>query len=48
MPVMVFHSYNPSFLGGRGKRIVSSRPIQGKLGRLYLKNEINKKKTQKG
>jgi hypothetical protein len=37
---VVAHSCNSSYLGGRGRRIESSRPAQAKLARPYLKNKI--------
>jgi hypothetical protein len=36
---MVACTYNFSYLGGRGSRIVSSRPVQAKLAKFYLKNK---------
>jgi hypothetical protein len=40
---MVVHICNPSYLGDRGRRIVSSRPALEKSGRPYLKNKIQEK-----
>jgi hypothetical protein len=35
---------NPSYLGGRGRRITILRPVQAKVsGRPYLKNKIKAK-----
>jgi hypothetical protein len=32
---MVAHACNPSYLGGRSKRITNSNPVQTKLARFY-------------
>jgi hypothetical protein len=37
------HACNPSYLGGIGRRIMSSRPTGAKLSRLYLRNKIQSK-----
>jgi hypothetical protein len=37
---MVEHACDPKYKG-RGRRIVSSKPAQAKLGRPFLKNKIN-------
>jgi hypothetical protein len=34
------HICNPSYLGGRGKRLESLRSVRAKLARPYLKNKI--------
>jgi hypothetical protein len=34
---MVVHTYNPSYSGGEGKRIMSSRSAWAKLARSYLR-----------
>jgi hypothetical protein len=41
---MVVHAYNPSYSGGRHRRISSSRPAQAKLVKPYLKEYIFKQK----
>jgi hypothetical protein len=41
-PGMLVH-YNPSYSGGGGRRISSSRPAQAKLVRPYIKNKIQTK-----
>jgi hypothetical protein len=40
---MVVHSCNSSYLGGRSRRIESSRPVQAELARPYLRNKIKTK-----
>jgi hypothetical protein len=40
---MVVHFSNPSYLGGTGRRTMSSRPTRANLARLYLKNKIQMK-----
>jgi hypothetical protein len=45
VPVMVVHTYNPSYLGGRGRRILSLRPVWAKLARPHLKNKIKDKRA---
>jgi hypothetical protein len=35
--------YNPSYSGGEGRKITSSRSAQEKLGRPYLRNKIQTK-----
>jgi hypothetical protein len=37
---IVVHTCNPSYLGGRDRRIVSLRPTLAKFARPYLKNKI--------
>jgi hypothetical protein len=37
---MLVRVYNPSYWGGRGRRIKSSRPVWAKLVRPYLKKKI--------
>jgi hypothetical protein len=37
---IVVNAYNPSYSGGRGKRIINSRPALAKLVRSYLKTKI--------
>jgi hypothetical protein len=39
----VVHASNPSYLEGRGRRITSLRSAWAKLGRLCLKNKIQRK-----
>jgi hypothetical protein len=39
-PGMMVHACNPGYLGGRSRRILSSRPARAKLVRPYLKNKI--------
>jgi hypothetical protein len=42
--VVVVHACNPSYIGGRGKRITSSRPAKAKVsGILSQKQNINKR-----
>jgi hypothetical protein len=42
-PGVVAQTYNPSYLGSRGRRIVSSRPAQTKVvARPFLKNRKTK------
>jgi hypothetical protein len=36
------HTCNPSYLGGRGRRITSPMLAQTKLARSYLKNKTNR------
>jgi hypothetical protein len=43
-PGSAVHAYNPSFSGGRGRRINSLRPAWVKLVRLYLKSKIENQK----
>jgi hypothetical protein len=45
---MVAHVCNPSYLGGRGKKITNSRPIWAKVGRSYLINKIQNKILGRG
>jgi hypothetical protein len=40
---VVVHTCNPSYSGGRGRKIPSSRPGQARLMRLYLKTKIQTK-----
>jgi hypothetical protein len=37
-PVMVVYIYNPSYLGGEGKRITNLMPVWAQLERLRMKN----------
>jgi hypothetical protein len=37
-PGVVEHTCNPSYLGGRGRKVTNLRPAQAKLARPYLKN----------
>jgi hypothetical protein len=39
---MVVHTYDPRFLRGGGRRIMSSRPVWAKLMRPYVNNKIQK------
>jgi hypothetical protein len=41
---MVVHGSNLSYLGDGGKKLVSSRQVLEKLGRLYTQNKIQKQK----
>jgi hypothetical protein len=41
---IVAHTCNSSYLRGGGRRIVSLRSVQEKLGRTYLKNKIKTKR----
>jgi hypothetical protein len=36
---MVVHTYNPSYSGGRGRKITSLRPAQARVMRPYLENK---------
>jgi hypothetical protein len=40
---MVVNTCNPSYLEGRGRRLLSSKSAQAKLARFYLKNQIKTK-----
>jgi hypothetical protein len=42
---VVVHGYNPSYLGGRGRRILSSRPAWAKLVVHFLKSKIQNKRA---
>jgi hypothetical protein len=44
---LVVHAFNPSYLGGRDRRIKSLRPDQAKV-RKNLSQKQNKTKTTKG
>jgi hypothetical protein len=44
--IVVANTYNPSYWGGRGRRILSWRPVQAKLVRLYLKNKCKIQKQK--
>jgi hypothetical protein len=37
---VVVHACNPSYLGGRGRKISNLRPACAKVTRPYLKNKI--------
>jgi hypothetical protein len=39
-PNVVMHAYNPSYLGGRGRRMKSFRPVWVKLMRAFFKNKM--------
>jgi hypothetical protein len=41
---MVVLDYNPSYSGGRGRRMANLKPAQAKIVRLYLRNKIQIKK----
>jgi hypothetical protein len=40
------HAYNPSYLGGEGLRISSSRPALATLERPCLKNKMQSKELE--
>jgi hypothetical protein len=40
---VVVNAYNPNYLGGRGRRIMSLRSVWAKFASSYFKNKINTK-----
>jgi hypothetical protein len=42
----MMHIFNPSYSGGRGRRIVNSKLAQAKLRRPYVKDKKKKKKDK--
>jgi hypothetical protein len=47
-PCVMIHAYNSSYLGGKGKRIMSLRPAWEKLARSPLKSKIKKNRRTGG
>jgi hypothetical protein len=45
---VVTYTFNPRYLGGRGRKITNLKPTQGKLARSYLEIKIQTKVWEYG